>query len=143
MNRDTILEHMARTLFVTSFAEACEDRVAYSDFDPRDQAAGAGEDWFDTVTDPTPPQAVAKARDIAIDFEALNGRTLENAGEQWAAIPGHCYRTADDAEAFGFRLAMQALGHGVGLWDDVNDPSEVGYATFYVGYTEFYAWDWI
>ena len=136
MKRESILAHMARTLFVSTFADACDDSEAFPGFDARGQEAGPGEDWFDTVTDPTPPQAEEKAREIAADFEARNDWPLEVAGEQWASTPGQCYRMADD-EAFGFRLAMQALGHGVGLWDDVAEREG-----FKIGLFDFGAWNW-
>ena len=79
MDRESILEHMARTLFVSAHAGACEDREAFPDFDPRDQIASGGEDWFDVVTDPTPPQAEAKAREIAEDFEQPFGSLADQA----------------------------------------------------------------
>ena len=138
MDRDEILESVARTLFVTAFADACTDEEAHPDFDAGDQAAGAGENWFDTVTDPTPEAATVKAAEIAADFEARNGRTVEDAAAEWAGYPGHVREPNEDR--FGYFLAMQSLGAGVGLWDDAVAPREARFAT---GYFWFDACDWL
>lgn len=134
-NRAEILESIARTLFVMAFADACDDEER-TDID-QSQAAGPGDDWFDTVTDETPKEAESKARDIAADFEARNGRTLESAGEQWAALEFYYGGGRDHGLGeFGHCLAMRYLGTGVGLWDDYKgenpDGFECGYAEFYL-----------
>ena len=139
MEREEILESVARTLFVSAFADACEDDEAHPDFDAGDQAAGAGEDWFDTVTDPTPEAATVKAAEVVADFERRNERTVEDAAAEWAGYPGHGRRGNDEA-AFGYCLAMQSLGHGVGFWDDVSMPEDARFAT---GYFWFDACDWL
>ena len=138
MDRDEILESVARPLFVTSFADACGDDEAFPNFEPGDQAAGAGDDWFDTVTDPTPDAATAKAAEIVADFERRNERTVEDAADEWAQYPGHVREP--DEKRFGYFLAMQSLGHGVGLWDDALAPQE---ARFETGYFWFSADEWL
>lgn len=137
MERCEILERMARTLFVTSFADACEDKDAFPDFDANGQEACSGQDWFDAVTSVTPEAADIKAREIVEDFEARNARQLEEAGDEWAAISGHRREPTEDQ--FGHYLVMMYLGHGVGLWDDIDEPV-TGFDT---GNVEFYAWDWM
>ena len=135
-NRAEILESIARTLFVTAYADACEDTDEGGCQPDMTQAAGAGEDWFDTVTDETPGEARETARDIADDFEARNGRKLEAAGAQWTRLEFHYNRGPHDLESFGHYLAMTCLGHGVGLWDDYKgdtlDGFECAHAEFYL-----------
>lgn len=136
-DREEILTSMARTLYVTAHADACEDEEAYPDYD-RSDAPGAGGEWFDATTGETPAAAVTKAAEIAADFESRNGRTLEDAGNAWAALEFYYGGRAHDLNQFGHYLTMTYLGHGVGLWDDFKGPNPDG---FECGHAEFYAWD--
>ena len=142
MDRDTIVESIARTLYVSSYADACENEEAFGDlvFD-RSEAAGSGEDWLETVRSATPPAALKTAQDIVSDFEASNKRTLEDACAEWLRVAYDKIPLFDaDEQTFGHYLAMQALGHGVGLWDEVDQPEG---SAFDVGFYEFTAWDWV
>jgi hypothetical protein len=139
MPKQEIIEHVARTLFVCAFADACDDEEI--DFDPRGQKAGSQENWFDTVTDPTPESAILKAKEIVTNFELQNERDVGNAVTEWAELhfakKGYITREIAE-EKFGYYLAMEALGHGVSLWDDVCQPED---SRFEVGYFEYGFWE--
>lgn len=129
-----ILESIARTLFVIAFADACGE-LSSGDID-HEQAAGAGDDWFDTVTDDTPDEAVTRAREIADDFEKRNGCRLESAGAEWTGFDFHYEKgRTHDLEAFGHGLAMTYIGSGVGLFDGFKGENPKG---FECGHSEFH-----
>ena len=141
--RDEIVDSVARMLFVTAFADACEDEeLASEGFEiDRTQAAGAGQDWFDTVTDDTPGEAIDRAREIVADFEARNSRTIEDAGNEWSALDFHYGAGREHGlERFGYCIAMTYLGAGVGLWDDFRGDKP---PAFECAYTEFNALEFL
>ena len=72
-------------------------------------------------------------------FEADNERRIEEAGEEWSELEGFG-RYEPDADHFGHYLVMMFLGHGVGLWDDVDEPVDTSWN---VGDTEYYIFDWL
>lgn len=133
--RREILDQMALTLFVQAFASECDDPD--SDFDGNGQTASMGTDWFDTVTDPTPQSAHDKALEIADKFEATNGWTIAQAYEFWLTLDHKYARSEPDMEKFGHYLAMESVGHGVGLWDDTCETPE-DRKRFDTGYHEYY-----
>ena len=140
MERADIFESIARTLYVNSYADLADSGDTDGWLVDADQCAGPGEDWFDTVTSPTPDSAIKAAASIAADFERLNGCTIERACQLWAELPGHpCGMIANDPESrFGYALAMHSLGHGVGLWDDCDKPAD----SFRVPHSEYSSFDW-
>lgn len=87
--------------------------------------AGAGEDWDDTTPDVVDTTAEAWAVRVVADFEERNGRSLVDMGEAWdtarnAGDPTAEFEWSDDgAERFGHCVAMEYLGTGVGLEDDI------------------------
>lgn len=151
--RERITQAVARTLALSAIADAWEDEDGASDWAwPEDfQGAGPGEDWDDIVPEGAPEEAVAKAREIVRDFEARNGRDVVSIGEDWdTAANMDCGYPEDDdpaqfewsdegPERFGHCLALQALGAGVGLSDDIRHGVE--YTRPETGLFEFHAWD--
>lgn len=136
--RETVLSSMARTLFVTAYADACDEydsedsaneRRHGSGYSPWTDAprAGAGENWMDVA-----PDASEFDADAAIEARKLAERMLAEClrlnapGDlatlvwEWCAPESQRYNDgrAHDAELFGHYLTMQSLGHGVGLNDD-------------------------
>lgn len=86
--------------------------------------AGAGDDWADVLAHlATPPEATAKADGI---LAGLGGEEATRAAlDAWdtAVRPDDPLAEfevdSESAERFGTLLGFQALGHGVGLGDDV------------------------
>lgn len=120
--RREILEAMARTLTVTACADAYDE--GFNDI-PQDQYAGPGTDWFDTIRDGYPPEALWYAKAI---FQGTRWN-VEAEAKCWTAITG---RTVED---FAHYFAMASLGHGVGLEDAV--PCDSSYRPPQVGHFDF------
>lgn len=151
--REEIIQAVARTLTLDAIATAWEDREESEEgiFPESFEGAGPGEDWDDIVPEGAPEKAVAKAREIVRDFEARNGRDVVSIGEDWdTAANMDCGYPEDDDPAqfewsddgpqrFGHCLALQSLGHGVGLSDDIRHGVE--YTRPETGLFEFHAWD--
>lgn len=156
--RAEIVESIARALFVSSFAAICDELAAgdaetAEDFEGlseesrerlESQAAGMGGDWMDTVTDDTPAEAFAVAEEIASAFEERNRRALAEACEEWLLLDHYYARREPSADDFGHYLAMESIGHGVGLWDNIKRRRDAtrGFEHGYAG-EDFSAWDWI
>lgn len=145
--KTTIRNGVARTAFVSSYADAIESRRCHACDAMEDGAdleqgehivlgklwrgdicancnreyprAGSGEDWFDAASElGTPPEAFKFADEVLADFEKRNGVDLETLCANWEAA------TDQDTDRFAHYLAMQYLGHGVGLGDDVPNGSD-------------------
>ena len=115
--RDEILQSMARTLFVTAYADAVDE----GEIDG--PSAGGGEDWMDVAPEASPEtaeHALKLAERMLAEFLKLNGGTLESLCEEWCSPESQTYANGreHDADLFGHYIAMQSLGHGVGLNDD-------------------------
>lgn len=147
--RERITNAVARTLTLLAIADAWEGEERDSFNFPSDfQGAGPGEDWDDVIPEHKPPsEALSVARLIVERTQVLNkGRSIEDIGSDWdtacAADDDHGaeFEWSDEGpERFGHCLAMQALGHGVSLDDDV--PHGRAYERPVTGHHEFYAWD--
>lgn len=156
--REEIIQAVARTLTLDAIASAWEENQQLEEgsdlatiFPESFEGAGTGEDWDDIVPEGAPAEAVAKAREIVRDFEARNGRDVVSIGEDWdTAANMDCGYPEDDDPAqfewsddgpqrFGHCLALQSLGHGIGLDDDIRHGVE--YTRPETGLFEFYAWD--
>lgn len=98
--RHEIAEPMARALWVCAYADAIEEHEIEG------PAPGAQQDWYDYAP-PTPPEALAKAREI---LEQI--KDPASIAQQWMQDTGL------DLDRFGHCLGLQVLGHGVGLGDD-------------------------
>lgn len=112
--RAEIVGHMARTLFVSAYADGVEAGEIDGD------AAGSGEDWFDVAPDTVPDECTEQAEYIALSIERLNGSTLPDLFTTYHDATG-C-----EAHRFGSALAMRAIGRGVAPSDDARYGS--GYA---------------
>ncbi len=117
---DDILEGAARALFLSAYALASVD----SDL----PAAGPGEDWDDIA--PDTPQAARDSAQRLLDrtagYSVAYGRDelIQRLCAEWIRAGGDGGRSWTAEEHFGHCLAMQALGHGVGLIDDVRPDSD-------------------
>jgi hypothetical protein len=140
---DTIIDSAARALFVQWWADQCscgfesetcrlagdghEDWDADAEHIPNDPG---GEELMDIAPE-TPLGACQCAASLVTTIIMLNGLPA------WAEV---CKRAEvqGDGERFGFCLAMEALGHGVG-WAD--DHAEHGLILPYVGFYGPDSWD--
>lgn len=130
--RDTIVGEMARTLFVTAWADREEERQERLGRRYKGPFSGSlgGVDLFD-IAPRTSTKARTAANKLAREIEKINGARLDTLYGRAESAPGKHYREPTP-ESFGFGLAMQALGHGVSWRDDHPD------AGIKLPYTEFY-----
>lgn len=116
---DKIIEGIARTLFVCTYADGIDSG------DLEGPAAGPGQDWMD-IAPPTPHSAFNTAWRLAGKLEQANGMGIlsliykadaADRGLKFGDLLGRedCFKYAKD---FGSDLAMMALGHGVSWFDD-------------------------
>lgn len=111
--RETILAEMARTLFVTSYADAWDN----NELPPNAPHAGPGDEWFACAPEETPRAATLLAEKLVAAIEEHDKVRVEEVFERNAALTeGHLREPT--AESFGYCLAMECLGHGVGWADD-------------------------
>lgn len=127
LDPEGIIEGAARALFVSAYAAAAE-RAEEEGEEFEGDRAGPGEDWLDCA--PDTPQAAedsAKAllRNVASRVPGTYGESLAGLCADWIQAGGTGDRFGGPEFVFGFYLAMEALGHGVGLSDDL--PPGNGY----------------
>jgi hypothetical protein len=106
-----IRDHMARAFFASAWADACEEA--------EESEMISGREIMEVMPDEIDPAAIHAARTLAIDVVRANGKSLF---DLMAIVErdGDGDR-ANTAEMFGHYLAMQAMGHGVGLSDAFGD----------------------
>lgn len=127
---DDIIMGMERAIWVTSYADWADEQPKHDDPKlartqawrvasgraPEVHRAGPGEDWNE-VAPAAPASAGEAAQDLWLAIERKNGKTLgellDDAAKADGKRPTHKY-----ADSFGHYLAMQAMGHGVGWFDD-------------------------
>ncbi len=161
---DDIVGGAARALFVSAYMEAADETMCptceaiewpckpdCSDVDhilelvpryPDLERAGAGEDWMD-VAPCTPPAATVSAQLLLARTAGLAARDhneptaviLQRLCKDWIQCGGNSIGHEGSAEeVFGHYLAMQALGSGVGLSDDIS--MDAGYKSPHLPFLE-------
>ena len=127
--RDMIISAAARAIWVDWWADQCicgrhdyeTCRLARRKHPERHRENGSqpGVDLMSPgIAPPTPEDAMDKARALIADTERMNDIIIPLGWKDEPSSIVILIRPGDTAEDFGFRLAMQALGHGVGLSDD-------------------------
>lgn len=115
--------HAARAFFASAWADMCDEDGP---------GIPSGAEVMDIMPDEIDSAARHAARTLMMDMERANGKTIE-------ALMSDIQGIADgdrDAtmEFFGHYSAMQAMGHGVGLYDafgrDVYESITVPYVEF-------------
>lgn len=123
--RDEIIDAMARTYFVSAFADL-NDRLREEGrkyVDP-----GPGGDWMD-IAPATPRAALTFAKKVAVAIEKFYGQPLDviyqiAIGAPGFAVPGSQFAPVrspgkrQEPDNFGYGIAMQSVGHGVSWFDD-------------------------
>lgn len=117
---NTIVEGMARALFVSTYAEWAEE-MCQRGIDPLPPIAKGGEDWMDVAPE-TPKEAMVYAWRLCGMIEEANHLNIYclAAAAHKADWPDRdpCDRPSGYDKMFGHYLAMQAMGHGVSWFDD-------------------------
>lgn len=115
--RDGFLLGAAKAFFVTAYADYVDDDHDDLSDDEREARTelprpGPGDDWEDYAPDP-PPAAYALAGELWALLRSENGASPYLLADRARGADGE----DPDPEAFGFCLAMQAMGHGVSWFD--------------------------
>ncbi len=107
--QSAVINGMARCLFVLEWSDREDEHGRHYP----GQA-------LEHVAPPTPREAIDAAHNLCGRFEQLNGLDVHALLWQAAVADGKPHEYPGDryAENFGHYLAMQALGHGVGWFDD-------------------------
>jgi hypothetical protein len=125
----TIVEAMARAAFVSAWASKQEDKAART----RKRLNWGGADLMDLA--PTTNAAAKRwAKQLAADLVRQNKvRTVTDLVSKAARADGRGEAVGFEyARKFGHYVAMMALGHGVGWWDDHEKfQMTVPYSEFY------------
>jgi hypothetical protein len=120
MNNE-ILTGMAKAFFACAYA---------------DQADECGQPLTGEIMDQLPadidPAAIHAARQLYMDFERSLGLSL---GGAYVHLHGIENMRDQSAETFGHYAAMQAMGQGVGLWEDC--PSQIHEKVPYVEFGSY------
>jgi hypothetical protein len=108
MSSRTIVDSVARTLWVTAWADWMEEQGERLHGELFNQAPK------------TPRQAQDAARKLVKKVESMNKMKIDDLYEAAANAEGHHSRMPDE-EDFGYSIAMSSLGHGVSWEDDHPD----------------------
>lgn len=103
-----ILDSVVSSLWLSAYADAIE-RVRGRSPKALSLHPGQGGDWADCAI----PKAPKRYGEIAYRVLLPIGQQLLEGYKAWHRL------TREDSERFGHVLAMQMLGHGVGILDDV------------------------
>lgn len=115
--------HASRAFFASAWADAAADA---------NSEAASGVEIMNAMPDDIDPSAVHAAETLLMDLERKNGKDLDT-------LMGMIERDGDGdrpntVEMFGHYCAMQAMGHGVGLYDAFGQDM---HAAIQVPYVEF------
>jgi len=122
--RNEFLHHAARAFFASAWAEMADECGS--------NVIGPGTEIMNVMPDDIDPAAIHAANTLVMDIERINGKPLESLLDLIDDIAdGDRPATA---EYFGHYAAMQAMGHGVGLYDsfgsEVYDVVKIPYIAF-------------
>jgi hypothetical protein len=117
-------KYAARAFFASAWADAADES--------ENSPIGPGTEIMDVVPDEIDPAAVHAARTLRMDIERVNAASINHLMLRIKKI-ANGDRPAT-VEFFGHYAAMQAMGHGVGLYDafgsDVHEMVKVPYIEF-------------
>lgn len=122
---DEIQQAMAKAFFASAWADQCEEAG--------ESGMLSGQEIMNVMPATLDPAALSAARTLAIALVRANG------GADLETLLARIVEIADGdreptAENFGHYAAMQAMGHGVGLYDAFG---KVAYEMIRVPYVEF------
>lgn len=106
--REDLVKDITRTLVLVAVADGVDAGV----LERAPLHPGQGGEWDYSVPEIEDPAAISEAQRIAERFERHTSMTLEAAYKFWSMH-------SDRPHRFGSCLALQALGHGVSLNDEI------------------------
>lgn len=115
--------HAAKAFFASAWSDQIEENGG---------SLGAGTEIFNVMPNVIDPAAIHAARTLRTGIERTNGKSIND-------ILGLIERDGDGdrdntVEFFGHYSAMQAMGHGVGLYDafgsGIHDAIKIPYVEF-------------
>ena len=105
--RNEFLHYAAKAFFASAWADMADECGS--------DVISMGVEIMSVMPDETDPSAIHAANTLVMDIERINGKPLESLLDLIDDIAdGDRPATA---EYFGHYAAMQAMGHGVGLYD--------------------------
>lgn len=113
METDTIRDAIARSLWLSAYADAIDNAIGNGEESARDFRAGPGEDWNNVVPIGFPKEARDKADAI---LATMRGKLADNFAP---CVSTWRNETGRDDDRLGHCIALQSLGHGVGIGDDL------------------------
>jgi hypothetical protein len=134
-----VKQRMARAFFLSAYADAY-DEASESSKKKRKLGSMEGRDWADVAPKENDPAAEDAAEDLAERLQKDNGAAdLADLYHKAMEVKELCRGDRDLTPVmFGHYLAMQAMGHGVGLadafGDAVYDLVKVEYYEFGMGH---------
>ena len=114
--KEMILHFMARAFFASAWADQCEESG--------NARILSGREIMDLIPPEFDPAAWHAARTLQFDMESANGASIEELYSR--ALKQNPLAVSE----FGHYCAMQAMGHGVGLFDYGIDCITVPYVEF-------------
>lgn len=129
-----IKQHMAKAFFASAWADQCEESEQAQII--------SGRDVFDVMPAEIDPAAFDAAETLEKDFLSANKQftCLAGALDWLQCVPTPDGDRARTAEMLGHYLAMQAMGHGVGLYEafgsEAYDKIKVPHVEFGLGSLE-------
>ena len=122
--RNEFIHHASKAFFASAWADMADECGS--------DVIGMGVEIMSVMPDEIDPAAIHAANTLASDIERINGKPLESLLDLIDDIAdGDRPATA---EYFGHYAAMQAMGHGVGLYDsfgsEVYDVVKIPYIAF-------------
>ena len=122
--KEQFIQHAAKAFFASAWAEQCED----SD----NEEMLSGQEIMQIMPHDIDPAAIEAAQSLLHKMELQNNRTIE---DMLAYIEDNDDGDREPTiEFFGHYSAMQAMGHGVGLYDAFGSGV---YESIKVPYVEF------
>lgn len=106
---EEIMNGIARAVFVSVYADQAEE-IGHPN------CAGHGQDWMDVVTDETDPECIEYAWDLLWQIEREEKEFILNLYKKHKEEAKYDVESLD-LNTYGHYIGMEALGHGVGLFD--------------------------
>ena len=122
--KNEFIHHASRAFFASAWADMA-DESGSDNIRP-------GTEIMNVMPDEIDPAAIHAANTLMMDIEQVNGKPLESLLDIIDNL--HNGDRPPTAEFFGHYAAMQAMGHGVGLYDsfgkEVHDVVKVPHIEF-------------
>jgi hypothetical protein len=105
--KNEFIYHASRAFFASAWADMADECES--------DVIGPGTEIMDVMPDGIDPAAIHAAKTLVMDIERVNQKPLESLLDIIDNL--HNGDRPPTAEFFGHYAAMQAMGHGVGLYE--------------------------